>query len=142
MPNFGGMNGTPGGGGALGYENPAFKIKIVAPNDALQQRQGRPRPNPANSIGDNLREGQPVTARIAGEEIAGIISAIHKNGENDVTFVEIKDNKGNVHKVDISRLGSADKYDEDIPDNLSAATSSPAVFAESRFLSFPEFSNL
>jgi hypothetical protein len=138
MSDLGGSNGTGNGSVSLGYQNPAFKIKIVTPNDRMQQKESQPRRNPTDDAGDNLREGDPVSAKVGKKHIEGTIYAIHKNDQNDVIFVEIKDGRGTIHKVDASRISSGGVENE-LPNSTSQGISTPGVFSESRFFSFDTF---
>jgi preprotein translocase subunit YajC len=131
-----------GSTGALGYENPAFKIKIVSPNDDLQQKQGVPRRNPRTDFLDNLEVGDVVSAVVGKETIVGKISKMKKNGENDVVMVEVVTNDGKKVKVDATRIRATDPVADDVPDNLAANLSTNGIFQESRVLSFQEFISL
>lgn len=131
-----------GSTGALGYENPAFKIKIVSPNDDLQQRQGAPRSNPSTDFLDNLEVGDVVTAKVGKEDVVGKISKMKKNGQNDVVLVDIMTNDGKKFTVDATRIRSTDPVQDDVPDNLAANLSTNGIFQESKILSFQQFINL
>lgn len=139
MAVLGGMNGSGNASSSLGYENPAFKIKIVAPTDTLQQKESQPRRNPAEDSGDNIKEGDPVSAKIGERQVTGTVYAVHKNDQNDVIFVEIKDEEGKVHKVDASRVRSSGSFN-DMPDSVRQSASTPGVFSESKFCSYDNFS--
>lgn len=132
-------NKSFGSTGALGYENPAFKISIVSPNDELQQKQGTPRENPNTDFLDNVEVGSVVTAFIGKESVVGKISRIIKNNENDVLFVEIKLNSGKKFKVDASRIQATDPTSDNVPDNLANQVSSNGMFNENKFISFEKF---
>jgi hypothetical protein len=125
--------------GALGYENPAFKISIVSPNDELQQKQGNPRPNPAGDYQDNLEVGSVVSFTIGKIQVVGKISRIFKNAENDTVFVEVKTNSGKKYKVDSSRVNSKSPAFDNVPDNVATNLSTSGIFAEGRFHSFDKF---
>lgn len=131
-----------GSTGALGYENPAFKIRIVSPNDDLQQKQGAPRGNPQNDFLDNLEVGDIVSAIVGKETVVGKISKMKKNGENDIVMVEVTTNSGKKIKVDATRIRSTNPIADDVPDNLAVNLSTNGIFQESRILSFQEFIKL
>lgn len=126
---------------ALGYENPAFKISIVSPNDSLQQPQGVPRPNPNTDFQDNIEIGNIISAKIGKKKVVGKISKIVKNSENDTVYVEIMTNSGRKFKVDSSRISPVDTATDNVPDNVASNISTSGIFAESRFLSFETFSS-
>jgi hypothetical protein len=124
-----------------GLINPAFVIKIVPATDDLQQKPQNGRPNPNDNFLDNLQIGDSVEADLGKTRLRGRVSRIVKNSNGDAVYVVVKDRKGKKHKVDSSRIklsGSTDPGDE----NQERLVSSPAVFAESKFLSFKEFSRL
>jgi len=133
---------SSGSTGALGYENPAFKISIVAPNDSLQQKQGVPRKNPNTDFQDNIEVGNVITALVGKKKVVGKISRIFKNDENDTVYVELTTNTGSKYKVDSSRIRATDADVDQVPDNLARNISSDGMFAESRFLSFTAFTTL
>lgn len=124
---------------ALGYENPAFKISIVSPNDDLQQKQGIPRPNAGDDFMDNVEVGTVVSANIGKKNIVGKISRIFKNDENDTVFVEITLNSGKKYKVDSTRIRTTDPALDNVPDNVKTNFSTPGIFMENRLMSFEEF---
>lgn len=132
-------NNSFGSAGGLGYENPAFRIRIVSPNDALQQKQGAPRSNPADDNGDNVEVGSVVSARIGKKDIVGKISRIFKNDENDTVFVEVTLNSGKKYKIDSTRIRSTDPALDQVPDNMATNISTHGIFAEARIYSFQEF---
>lgn len=140
MPSLANVS-TGGGHSSMGYYNPAFKLKIVAANNDMQQPQSQPRDNPSDDFLDNLAVGQSVTAKIGNRKVTGKITRIFRNAENEGIFAQIITRDGKSYKVDGSRitLGASDPQDEvSIPDK---ATSTPGVFAESKLLSFSQFLN-
>jgi hypothetical protein len=126
---------------SLGYENPAFKISIVSPNDDLQQKQGIPRPNAADGYQDNLEVGSVVSAQVGKRNVVGKISRIFKNDENDTVFVEIVLNSGKKFKVDSTRIRDTNPALDNVPDNIATNLFANGIFAESRFYNFSEFSS-
>jgi hypothetical protein len=132
-------NKSFGSTGALGYENPAFKISIIAPNDDLQQKQGVPRSNPNTDFQDNVEVGTVVTATIDKKSFVGKISRIFKNDENDTVYVEIVSNTGKKFKIDSSRIRAVDTAIDEVPDNLAQNISTNGIFQENRFMSFDNF---
>jgi hypothetical protein len=131
-----------GSSGALGYENPAFKISIVAPNDQVQQKQGNPRPNPSNDFLDNVEVGSVVAAKVGKRNIVGRISQVFKNNENDIVYVEITIPSGKTFKVDASRVRDTNPDVDQVPDYMDYHLSSNGMFKESTVLKFKEFSAL
>lgn len=139
MAVLGGSNGSLNTTASLGYENPAFKIKIVPPNDNLQQKRGHPRPNPSDDAGDNIKEGDPITAKVGERRVTGTVYSVEKNDQGDVIFIEIRDLDGNLHKVDISRIRAAGVTSDDNPNSVQQGASSPGIFAESKFSDYETF---
>lgn len=124
-----------------GLVNPIFQIKITTPNDKLQQ------PKTANTLVqvddylDKIKAGDRIKFKDNDGTISGRVESIEKNPEGDGLFVHVIDDNGEKHKVEGSRVISA----EGIIDPLDKAnlTSSPAMFAEnSKFLSYDEFHNV
>ena len=132
-------NNSFGSAGGLGYENPAFRIRIVSPNDALQQKQGVLRSNPNNDFKDNIEVGSVVSARINRKDVVGKVSRIFKNDENDTVFVEVTLNSGKKFKIDSTRIRSTDPALDQVPDNIATNISTHGMFAENRIYSFQEF---
>jgi len=125
--------------GALGYENPAFKIRIVSPDDSVQQKQGAPRPNPGEDFLDNVEVGSVVAASIGKKSVVGKISRIFKNSENDVVFVEIALPSGKKFKVDATSVRATNPDVDRIPDYMDYNLSTTGMFKESKLFSFQDF---
>jgi len=125
-------NTSTGGSVSMGYENPAFRIRIVAPNDALQPPRGTNR-----QMGVTM--GSPMSAIIDNVEITGkIIDIIKTKDGKDILYVIIVTGDGKRHKVDKSIL---DKTSTPFNIDATIKTSTPGIFAESRILSFENFVN-
>ena len=121
-----------------GLINPAFVIKIVPATDDLQQQASGGRDNPENDYLDGLKVGNEVQATIGKKTVIGKVQRIIKNELGDGIYVIISDARGKTHKVEGSRItksqgGAPTDYREKM-------VSSPALFNESKFLSFHEFS--
>jgi hypothetical protein len=121
-----------------GLINPAFTIKIVPATDDMQQNPSTGRDNQVNDYLDNLKVGTDVIADMKHGEIMGTVQRIEKNELGDGVFVIIKDKKGKDYKVEGSRIKRVSKPSVD--DDKARVVSSPALFAESKFLSYESFS--
>lgn len=140
--NAGGNSGMSSGSimPGKGLVNPAFKIKLVAATDKLQQPESPGRPAPADDYLDNLKVGDKVSFSTKEGKIEGRVERIIKNGEGDGVFVEVIDIDGKTHKVEGSRILAAVG---DLDSDEEVATSSPAIFAENqKFLSYDQFNEL
>jgi hypothetical protein len=138
MAYLGGANSTnllPG----RGLINPAFVIKIVPATDALQQRKGQGRDNPNDDYLSNCKAGDYVDTKVKGKDISGMIERIIKNSIGDVTYVIIKDSHGETYKVGATKIVPRKVFSN--PEDAEH-TSSPALFAESRFFSYSQFINI
>jgi hypothetical protein len=123
---------------SMSYENPAFKIQIVKPNDSLQQPKGDPRSNPSNDYLDNVEIGEVVSCMIGKKTIIGKVSKIIKNSEGDGIIAEIVTKDGEKFKVNGSAISVANP--SDVPDDIRQNISSPGILAEkSRFMTFEAF---
>jgi hypothetical protein len=123
-----------------GLINPAFVIKIVPATDDLQQQPSAGRDNPNNDYLDNLKIGAEVIADLGKRKVKGSVQRIEKNELGDGVFVIIKEPRGKEHKVEGSRISRVGKPNAD--DDKARLSSSPALFNESKFLSFKDFSSL
>lgn len=134
--------GKSSGTGALlpgrGLINPAFVIKIVPATDELQQKPSGGRNNPSNDYLDNLKVGDQVKADIGKRTIVGAVERIIRNNLGDGVFVMVIDARGKTHKVEGSRISKSRSATDDDDDRL---VSSPAIFNESKVLSFSQFSS-
>lgn len=113
----------------MGYDNPAFKIHIISPNDSLQPPRGTKRHM-------NIAIGDSVSFRHGDIEVYGKISGwkLTRNGES-ILFVYIVTEKGKKYRVSMTDLVSKNS-------NLDTDnTSSPGIFAESILLDFKQFQN-
>lgn len=135
-----------GGGGntnilpGRGLINPAFVIKIVPATDELQQPKNSSRKNPNDDFLSNLVAGDEVDFKQNGKDMSGAVHRITKNALGDVVFVIVIDNNGHTHKVNATAVHSRKKYSDDSSnDDL---VSSPAIFNESKWLSFSEYINM
>jgi len=135
--NLGGANSgmMPG----RGLVNPSFIIKIVPANDDMEQERSTGRNNPNNDVLSNIKVGNKVSTTIKGKDITGTIERIIKNGEGDVIKIVMIDKDGELHNVGVTDIKIGDII---APNDADVATSSPAMFAESKFLSFSEFIKL
>jgi hypothetical protein len=121
-----------------GLVNPAFSIKIVPANDDMQQRPTSGRNNPNTDVLSNLKVGNSVSTKIDGTSITGNITRIIKNQEGDVIKIIIIDDKGAKHVSGVTNIGIGNVT----PTNdEKALVSSPAFFAESKFMFYNEFIN-
>lgn len=139
---YGGGSGTISSGSAVmpgrGFVNAAFSIRIVSPNDDIQEKPQGGRPNPSEDLLDNLEIGTEVSFIRNHKSQHGRVQRIVKNGEGDVTHVMVKVEDGRTHKVEATHLRIEDSPDlED--DREEAKLSAPAVFNENVLLSFSEF---
>jgi hypothetical protein len=130
------------GTGALlpgrGLINPAFVIKIVPATDDLQQKPSTGRDNPDNDYLDNLKVGNQVQAKVSNKTIVGSVERIIKNELGDGVYVIVIDARGKSHKIEGSQIKKVNTaLDNSDKDRL---VSSPAIFNESKFLSFSQFS--
>ena len=135
MPSLSNISG--GGHTSLGYYNPAFKIKIVAATDDMQQQASGGRNNQSDDFLDNLALGTHVTANIGKKKIAGTVTKIFRNTENESIFAQIITKDGKTYKVDGSRIEIGNNSQSPHDDS---ATSTPG-FRESKTLSFSQFLN-
>ena len=135
MTNLGKTTGAnlPG----RGLINPAFVIKIVPATDILQQQPSTGRDNPKDDYLDNLDIGSEVVAKIGKEEISGTVQRIVKNELGDGIFAIIIDSNGKVHKIEGSRIKKVSASSSN--NDKARLVSSPAIFNETRFLSFDGF---
>jgi hypothetical protein len=122
-----------------GLINPAFVIKIVPATDDMQQRASSGRDNPNDDYLDNLKVGTEVTSISKGKKISGKVQRIIKNELGDGVYVVIADSRGKLHKVEGSRIS---KTKSNNFDDRSKLASSPALFGESKILSFRDFTNI
>jgi hypothetical protein len=120
-----------------GLINPAFIIKIVPATDNLQQQPSTGRDNPKDDYLDNLAVGSEVQARIGKRKVMGTVQRILKNELGDGVFVIIADDRGKTHKVEGSRISKVSMPNVD--DDKARLTSSPALFNESKFMSYDDF---
>jgi hypothetical protein len=139
-----GLYNSSAGHSSLGYENPAFKIQIVNPNDDLQQSESPGRKNPNDDLLDNLVVGQRIVARIGKRKIIGKVTRVYRNAENDGIYVSLTTKDGKTYKVDGSRISTTaagDSDDQVMKMDMEKPVSSPGLFAESKLLSFEQFVN-
>jgi hypothetical protein len=132
------------GHASLGYENPAFKLQIVKPNDDLQPPESAGRNNPVDDLLDNLVVGQRIVARIGKRKIIGKVTRVYRNAENDGIYVSLVTKEGKAYKVDGSRIATTAMGDSDdrvMKMDMEKPESSPGLFAESKLLSFEQFVN-
>jgi hypothetical protein len=129
--------GTSGNLPGRGLINPAFVIKIVPATDDMQQNASTGRDNPNNDYLDNLKVGAEVIADLGKRKIQGSVQRIEKNELGDGVFVIITDEQGETHKVEGSRISRVSS--PDIATDKVRASSSPAVFNESKFKSYNDF---
>jgi len=122
-----------------GLINPAFVIRIVPATDAMQQPQSQGRDNPTNDYLDNVTVGTQVKTKTTNGVITGKIERIIKNELGDGVYAIVRDAKGKSYKVEGSRLEILGSPSQD--DFIARNTSSPAMFAESKILSFNKFIN-
>jgi hypothetical protein len=120
-----------------GLINPAFVIKIVPATDDLQQQPSTGRDNPNNDYLDNLKVGTEVAATIGKRKVVGKIQRIIKNELGDGIFAIIADSTGKTYKVEGSRLELTKSGPND--SDYIRSTSSPALLAENRLMSFKDF---
>lgn len=120
-----------------GLLNPAFVIKIVPATDDLQQQPSTGRDNPNNDYLDNLKVGTEVMATIGKRKVIGKIQRIIKNELGDGIYAIIADSTGKTYKVEGSRLQLTKSGPND--SEYIRSTSSPALLAEAKFLSFESF---
>jgi hypothetical protein len=120
-----------------GLINPAFVIKIVPATDDLQQRPSIGRDNPVDDYLDNLKVGALVSAKVKGKKITGKVQRVLKNELGDGVYVMVADDKGKVHRIEGSRIVRT--RGNFIDDDRSKLASSPALFGESKILSFQDF---
>jgi hypothetical protein len=132
-----GIEQTSSPSGYLGYINPAFKIRIVSPNDSLQQKPSNGRNNPADDILANLHVDDTVTAKIDDREVTGKVQRIFKNSENEIIYVKIVTQSGKIHKVDASSIHPNSPPRAEISRDRNI--SSPAFFSEHKLLSYTDF---
>lgn len=120
-----------------GLINPAFVIKIVPATDDMQQQPTSGRENPNTNRFNNLRVGTKIVAKVGNHEIVGKVFRVITNELGDSTFVKIRDSRGKTYKIQASQIvnTAGPEYD----DAQKQLVSSPALFAESKFLSFHEF---
>lgn len=139
-----GLYNSSAGHSSLGYENPAFKLQIVKPNDDLQQPESPGRENPNDDLLDNLVVGQRIVARIGKRKIIGKVTRVFRNAENDGIYVSLVTKDGKSYKVDGSRISTTapgDSDDQVMKMDMEAPVSSPGLFAESKIMSFQQFLN-
>lgn len=121
---------TTSGHSSMGYENPAFKIRIVSPNDSLQPPRGT-----KEQMG--IAIGDVISAKIKGTVIDGKVISVKKTRDGKsvqfVTIVTQNDKRYRVNVTQISMFNNVNTGGEE------QRTSSPAVFAESKLLSFKQF---
>ena len=131
----GSSSSTPG----RGLNNPAFSIKIIPPNDDIQQDRSAGRNNPSSDLLDDISVGDKIVTKIEGKEIDLKVSRVIKNELKDGVYVIATDSEGKEHKVETSRIRKTRK--ETVSDAEDRLQSSPALFNESKFLSFNEFTH-
>jgi hypothetical protein len=139
-----GLYNSSAGHTSLGYQNPAFKIQIVKPNDDLQQAKSPGRNNPSDDLLDNIVVGQRIVARIGKRKVTGRVSRVFRNAENDGIYVSMVTRDGKTYKVDGSRISITafgERDDEVSKADPESAVSSPGLFAESKLMNFEEFVN-
>lgn len=131
---LGGLGGsvTPG----RGLINPAFVIKIVPATDDMEQRPSAGRNNPNTDVGSNLKAGATVSTKINDKPVTGTIERIIKNQGGDVIKLIIIDDTGKKHESGVTDLDIGTVKSSD---DKEALVSSPAMFAESKFLSYKDF---
>ena len=122
-----------------GLLNPAFVIKIVPATDDMQQRASSGRNNQADDYLANYKIGDEVSVKLSKKTINCRIERIIKNSEGDGIYAIVKDSTGKKHKVESSRIIPRINNN---PNTKSDLESTPAMFAESKFLSFKDFSIL
>jgi hypothetical protein len=120
-----------------GLINPAFVIKIVPATDDLQQQASTGRNNPNDDYLDNLKVGNEVKAKVKGKEVIGKVQRIIKNTLGDGVYVIVSDSRGNLHKIEGSRIEKTRGNNPD--DDRERLVSSPGLFNESKFLSYRQF---
>jgi hypothetical protein len=123
-----------------GLINPAFVIKIVPATDDLQPPRFLGRPNPSDDWMDNLKTGEEVVAKIGKRNITGKVRMLLKNAIGDLAYVKIEDSQGKIHKVQSNLIKRTVPGDFKSP--YGELVSSPAIFGESKFLSFSDYHNL
>ena len=122
-----------------GLINPAFVIKIVSATDELQQKNSSGRDNPNDDFLSSLKTGTDIEAKVDDKKITGTVSTVIKNAEGDVILVKMIDTNGKTHKIEATSIVKRKKFGDDNRDKL---TSSPAIFAESKFLCYSEFNSI
>lgn len=120
-----------------GLINPAFVIKIVPATDNMQQQPTTGRDNPNNDYLDNLAAGSDVEAKVGKEVIHGKVERIIRNEIGDGLFVLVRDSTGKTHKIEGSQIKVTGNNIGNV--DQEKLVSSPAIFNESRLLSFKEF---
>lgn len=122
---------STGGHSSMGYENPAFKIRIVAPNDSLQPPRGT-----KEQMG--LSVGDEITVLFKKRNITGKISHIKKARDGkSILFITIVTNSGKKYHVNYTQANVVN-----LSNGEEQEISSPAVFAESKLLDFKQFHKL
>jgi hypothetical protein len=120
-----------------GLINPAFVIKIVPATDALQQPATPGRDNPSEDFLDNLKVGNEVKAKVGKKTVIGKVERIIKNSIGDGIYVVISDSKGKTHKIEGTRIEGVKSGI--VGSDKERLISSPALFSESKFLTFGSF---
>lgn len=122
-----------------GLINPAFVIKIVPATDDLQQPTSSGRENPTDDYLDNVKVGNEVKAKVGKKTIIGKVQRIIKNELGDGIYAIVSDSRGKTHKIEGSMISVIKGGKPD--DDREKLVSSPALFNESRFMNYTEYSN-
>jgi len=126
---YNGLETGTGGHVSMGYNNPAFKIRIVAYDTSIQQPRGTDK-----MMGLSLNS--TIDVNIDNKVVTGTVSKIVKNKAGDgILFIELTTKNGKKIRVDYSRLLQSTKFPHIENDNVST----PGVIAEHRILRYDEF---